>query len=608
VPTVLPSCPVPNSDPKTTDSDNDGYTDFDETSNGTEVCSAASEPADADGDRVSDLLDTDDDNDGRLDTQDQLQLDPQNGAATPLPVALEWNASNAAYGFVGNSGFTGSQISSKAAVDAASGHAIVREGIHAGDAGGHLTLWTYGGTAQGTTNTQVNALQMGFDSSSNFRVYTRIVQPFTGETPAAGHVGAMFFGPNEDNYARLALVGTASGGKALQWAIETGGAFSVQATLDLTAASISTLDLFIVGSPTARTLTAYYDLNQSGTLTPVGTAVTAPAGWFSNNSGAAANTSLAGLMVSQGSAAQMAFGYDFFRIDRNVTTPPPSGTPSTPANPVPANGATGVATNVSLSWSASSNAATYNVAFGTSNPPPPVSSGLTSTTYKPASTLAASTTYYWRVTAVGPGGSTAGPVWSFTTGTTATTASNVVIYASDVPASGLHGWTTASDSTSPNGVKLVTPDNGAANTNAPLVNPAQYIDVTFNAPAGTPHTIWLRLKALANNKFNDSVWVQFSDARVNGAAVYPIGSTSGLLVNLATGSTGSSLQNWGWQNDAYWLSQAATVTFATSGTHTLRIQIREDGVQLDQIVLSSTTYLNSAPGPVSNDATIVPMQ
>jgi len=48
------------------------------------------------------------------------------------------------------------------------------------------------------------------------------------------------------------------------------------------------------------------------------------------------------------------------------------------------------------------------------------------------------------------------------------------------------------------------------------------------------------------------------------------------------------------------------VTFAGGGSHTLRIQVREDGVQLDQIVLSPTTYLNTPPGPASNDATIVP--
>jgi len=38
----------------------------------------------------------------------------------------------------------------------------------------------------------------------------------------------------------------------------------------------------------------------------------------------------------------------------------------------------------------------------------------------------------------------------------------------------------------------------------------------------------------------------------------------------------------------------------------LRIQMGEDAVQFDQIVLSPTTYLNTPPGPASNDATIVP--
>jgi phosphatidylserine/phosphatidylglycerophosphate/cardiolipin synthase-like enzyme len=187
-----------------------------------------------------------------------------------------------------------------------------------------------------------------------------------------------------------------------------------------------------------------------------------------------------------------------------------------------------------------------------------------------------------------------------------TTGTNIVIYANDIAASAIHGsWSKASDSASPASVKLSTPDNGVANTNNPLASPTDYVDVTFNANAGTPYTIWLRMKATANSKYNDAVWVQFSDALSGGTPLYQLNSTSGLLVNLATDSTGSSLNNWGWQNTAYWLSQATTVTFANSGSHTLRIQIREDGVQFDQIVLSPSTYLSSSPGSVTNDSTIV---
>jgi hypothetical protein len=186
------------------------------------------------------------------------------------------------------------------------------------------------------------------------------------------------------------------------------------------------------------------------------------------------------------------------------------------------------------------------------------------------------------------------------------TATNVVIYASDVANTSLHGsWSKATDSASPGSVKLATPDNGVAYPNNPPSPAADYFDVTFSADANTPYTIWLRLKATANSKYNDAVWVQFSDAIVGGSAVYPLNSTSGLLVNLATDSSASSLNNWGWQNTAYWLSQATTVSFANSGSHTLRVLVREDGVQLDQIVLSPSTYLSSSPGSVTNDSTIV---
>jgi hypothetical protein len=317
VPTEMGACPVPGSDPKVTDSDKDGYTDYDERANGGDPCSAASTPPDFNGNHVSDLLDADDDSDGIADAADQLFLDAQNGSATTVPFAIEWNPSDGAYGGVEHSGFTGVQISSHAPVDQASGHALVPDAIHPGDAGGHMTLWTGAGTAEGAANNQVDALQVGFDSASNFRIWSRITQPFTGLTPALGHVGGVFFGPNEDNYIRIALIGTASGGRALQLAVEIGGVFTEKGRVNLTGA-ISNLDVFLIGRPGSRTVTAYYDVNTTGRMKPIGSAVTVPVAWFSSNAGSAANTSLAGLMTSHGPAKQMAFVYDFFRIDRSV--------------------------------------------------------------------------------------------------------------------------------------------------------------------------------------------------------------------------------------------------------------------------------------------------
>jgi hypothetical protein len=132
------------------------------------------------------------------------------------------------------------------------------------------------------------------------------------------------------------------------------------------------------------------------------------------------------------------------------------------------------------------------------------------------------------------------------------------------------------------------------------------VDVTFNANSATSYTLWLRLRALNNSKLNDAVWVQFSDATFNGMPIYPINSTSGLLVNLATDAGAGSLNAWGWQQGAYWLSQPTTLTFSTSGPHTIRVQVREDGVQFDQIVLSPQSYRDRSPGSVGGDVTIVP--
>jgi len=294
----------------------------------------------------------------------------------------------------------------------------------------------------------------------------------------------------------------------------------------------------------------------------------------------------------------------------SFTTSTAVAPPPTPAAPTPSDGASGVSTTPILSWNASG--AAYDVFFGNTNPPPQAASGQTSASYAPGS-VSSATTYYWQVVARNAGGSTPGPIWTFTT---AAPVPNVVIYASDVPAGSIHGtWSAASDATSPNGVKLATPDNGLAATSTPSASPADYVDIAFEAPANTPYTVWLRVQALDNSKWNDSLWLQFSDAIADGSAVYPINSTFGLLVNLATESTGASDQGWGWVNGAYWMTQTATVSFASSGSHTLRIQAREDGVQFDQIVLSPAAYFNAtascpsscaaAPGTLSGDHTIV---
>ncbi len=187
----------------------------------------------------------------------------------------------------------------------------------------------------------------------------------------------------------------------------------------------------------------------------------------------------------------------------------------------------------------------------------------------------------------------------------AQTAGDIVLYAADV--STTHGrWAMVPDTSAAIGLRLEHGDEGWSTTAAPLAAPDDYVDFSFTAEAATPYRVWLRLRASGDSKWNDSVWVQFSNAQdAGGAARYRLGSTSALLVNLATDSTGAGLSAWGWQNGAYWLAQATEVSFPSAGPQTLRVQTREDGVQLDQIVLSPVTYFGAAPGLAANDPTIV---
>ena len=182
--------------------------------------------------------------------------------------------------------------------------------------------------------------------------------------------------------------------------------------------------------------------------------------------------------------------------------------------------------------------------------------------------------------------------------------SEVVLYSSDFTT--LRGnWASASTSGAAGGLALSSADRGWSDASAPLAAPADYVEASFTAQTNTSYHVWVRLRAGGGSKYNDSVWLQFSDAvDGNGNAVLRIGSTAGLLVN-GQSCDGCALSGWGWLDGAYWLQQARTIRFATSGTHTLRIQTREDGVQLDQVVISPAAFLSSPPGAVINDSTIV---
>lgn len=182
----------------------------------------------------------------------------------------------------------------------------------------------------------------------------------------------------------------------------------------------------------------------------------------------------------------------------------------------------------------------------------------------------------------------------------------VVLDASDAAPVDVHGkWQKATMPGTAAGVALVIPDANAKKAAAPLASPSSYVDLHFYAASGVPYYIWFRAQAERNLYTNDSFYMQFSDAvDAAGKSQARIGTTAGLAMVLEEGS-GAGLSGWGW-NDANYGGPASPVYFASSGPHTLRLQVREDGIQIDQIVISSAAYANKRPGVTRTDTTIVP--
>ena len=76
--------------------------------------------------------------------------------------------------------------------------------------------------------------------------------------------------------------------------------------------------------------------------------------------------------------------------------------------------------------------------------------------------------------------------------------------------------------------------------------------------------------------------------------------------------SGCGLSGWGWRDEAWGargVVGTTTLRFPEASIgrlwHRMRIQTREDGVMIDQVVLSSAKYKTTRPGAVKNDTTIL---
>jgi len=172
------------------------------------------------------------------------------------------------------------------------------------------------------------------------------------------------------------------------------------------------------------------------------------------------------------------------------------------------------------------------------------------------------------------------------------TDSDIVLYASQAPVrSGT--WGVVADPSAARGYAIGSPALGAPLVKTALANPANYFEITFSAQSGRAYQLWLRARTLGSTP-RGAVYVQFSDSLTgSGKAIDRIGTTSATTVALQSCS-GISQPGWSWHDNGV-CSLGHPLYFKNSGTHTIRVQIRQDGISLDQILISPQRYLSTAP-------------
>jgi hypothetical protein len=183
----------------------------------------------------------------------------------------------------------------------------------------------------------------------------------------------------------------------------------------------------------------------------------------------------------------------------------------------------------------------------------------------------------------------------------------IVLWTANASAATITGnWQRLTDTTAAGGAAMWNTDGAQAKISPALAAPPNKFEMTFTAKAGIAYQLWVRLRPQNNSASNDSIHLQFNDSvNSTGAAVMRIGSASSSEVILQDGASAPVPHGWGWADNG-WDTAPVPIYFAASGTHTVRVQQREDGAIVDQIVLSPNTYMSVPPGARRDDTTILP--
>jgi hypothetical protein len=191
----------------------------------------------------------------------------------------------------------------------------------------------------------------------------------------------------------------------------------------------------------------------------------------------------------------------------------------------------------------------------------------------------------------------------------ASSSGSIVLWPGASAATTLTGsWQRISDATAAGSYAVWNPNANAAKIAPARATPASFFEMPFNAAAGVAYHVWIRMRAEGNSTSNDSIHLQFSDSVDSSGAPYArIGTSSSAELVLQRGPSGPSPRSWGWTDNG-WETIGPNIYFATTGPKTLRIQQREDGAIIDQVVISPDAYLNTSPGQPRDDTLKLPEQ
>ena len=269
------------------DYDSDGYSNQDEIDNGTNYCSAGNAPADFDKDFISDLNDSDDDNDGIADAIDAFAIDPTNGLSTDLPIDRPFWNYDPGTGFFGL-GFMGIMTNPSTPTDYLS--QFDTKNMSFGGAAGKASIdFIAKTTALGNTNNQEYAFQLGVNvdrNSDRFTVKSRVESPFFAvggnpKEPIENQAIGIYIGTgDQDNYLAIQLQkGTTEndGIGGIQVLLETDGIPESKAIVDVPGILLANnLDLYLTVDPASNTAQTYISVDAGNTIQTIGSPVTLP--------------------------------------------------------------------------------------------------------------------------------------------------------------------------------------------------------------------------------------------------------------------------------------------------------------------------------------------